>query len=427
MPIEIFQITAAYSNALLVAVMPHVSDFASKLALPTVQPVMQSQIRHFDCFPRTDHIGGRLVLTNGCEFIFDHGHVENFVSPHSYFYLQNPDLVPKFYGEIKISETQAIQLARDAIKKLGYSQSILAADRSPQVTPPEKHDGKYIARYRIRWFDPTRGGNPNRPPTSAEFEIDATTGQLVAVNILNPNTYRPAPDLKIHPLVSEEKAGVETVGSGRKILPVSNSYAKAFLPAILPQCSHFCDVAGFKIKLPLTLNDVEQTSYTCGLVDGDPMASFQLKSGDRFDYRHGQVIAFYEKDVMNLPGREHAVTYPEIDREREKYFGPVRMSTDAAVDLVKQALRRLGYDETNLHINVPPKISEPGWWGTNRIARCFIAWSGKGGLPTYVNAEVNVDKKTLESLYINDHANTNIWREPPKMEAPMIAPTASPK
>jgi hypothetical protein len=38
-----------------------------------------------------------------------------------------------------------------------------------------------------------------------------------------------------------------------------------------------------------------------------------------------------------------------------------------------------------------------------------------------VNAEVDVAKKTLKSLYINDYAITNIWRNPPKINVPMTA------
>jgi hypothetical protein len=36
---EIFQITVSYSNAVLVAIMPHISNFAKALDLPIPQPV----------------------------------------------------------------------------------------------------------------------------------------------------------------------------------------------------------------------------------------------------------------------------------------------------------------------------------------------------------------------------------------------------
>ncbi|MGH7976817.1 MAG: PepSY domain-containing protein, partial [Limisphaerales bacterium] len=236
MPIEFFQITAAYSNAMLVAIMPHVSDFAQKLDLPTPQPVTIAQVERFICFPRSDHIGGRVVLTNGCEFIFDHGRMERFDSPHSYYFLQDPDLVPKFYGPIKITEAQALQIAHNAIKKLGYTDAMLATDRRPRVDPPPQDGNHFIARYQIRWYDPTRGGDPNQPTRSIEFEINATTGQIETIDIPNPNTFRADLKLNVHPPVIYEmfKEGSHgtPIGPGRKLTPVTPAYAKAFLKAI---------------------------------------------------------------------------------------------------------------------------------------------------------------------------------------------------
>jgi hypothetical protein len=388
MPIVFFQVTAAYSNALLVAVMPYFSDFAKKLDLPTSQPVVQGQVSHFTCFPRSDHIGGRAVLADGCEFIFDHGRVETFVSPRSYFYLQNPGLIPKFYGPVKVSAAQAVSIARDAIEKLGYSLSTFSADQEPDITGPERDRGNYIARYRVRWLDPMRGA-PGLRPISAEFEIDATTGQIVMANIRNPNAYRP--DLTV-PMPSTVNAGSSKprpVGVGRKVYPVSRAYADAFLAAILPQCSSYAATAGFSVPSPLTVAEVDKASYQCGLVDDDPMATFKLTDGAQFDYRHGQVIAFYSPDARDLPGRVRPTTYPEIDREQAKFFGQVNMTTDEAVALVRATTLRLGYSAAMLHIDETPSVSGPGWWGTNRITRCFIEWKASIDGPTYVNAEVD--------------------------------------
>ncbi len=169
------------------------------------------------------------------------------------------------------------------------------------------------------------------------------------------------------------------------------------------------------MPLPLSAKDIDINSYQCGLVDGDPMASFRLKSGEQLDYRHGQVIAFYSSDAMHLPGRASPTTYPEIDRERAKFFGPVNMTSDEAVNLIRQTARRLGYSEHTLHLDETPRVSGPTWWGTNRIARCFVEWRESIDGPTYVNAEVDVGKKVLKSFYVNDHAITNIWRQPPNV------------
>jgi len=413
--------------------MPHISDFAQKLDLPTPQPVTQMQVQRLNCFPRSDHVGGRVILTNGCEFIFDHGRVENFVSPHSYFYLQNPDLIPKFYGPVKLSQQEALQVAHNAIKRLGYTDAVLSADRPPEITPPI-HDGThYIARYRIRWYDPARGGNPNSPLTSAEFEINAETGQIQMVNIRNPNTYRPDPKLNAQPPAIGQIGngpGGTPIGPGRKVTPVSPAFARAFLTAILPQLSDFVKKGNLAAKSPASAKDVDMTrylaKYNCGIVEDDPCAFIDMKTEDKFIYSHGQVIAFYSADAMHNPDRTPPYTFPGIDQEMAKYFGPVNMTTNEAVALARRTVKKLGYSEEMLHIDKPPiRIDPPGWWGTNRMARCFVEWREYWDGPTYVNAEIDVAKKTLKSLYINDHAITNIWRAPPKISVDPVSREAN--
>src|SRR5437879_1330548 len=100
--LELFQITAQYSNAVLVAIMPYVADFAKRLDLPLAQPVTVAQVASFRCSPRSDHFGGRVTLTNGYEFSFDRGRISQYRSPKSYFSLQEPDRIPEFYGVAKI-------------------------------------------------------------------------------------------------------------------------------------------------------------------------------------------------------------------------------------------------------------------------------------------------------------------------------------
>jgi hypothetical protein len=421
MSFAVFQITVAYSNALLVAVMPHVTDFAKKLDLPVAQPITIAQVERFNCFPRSDHIGGRLILTNGCSFIFDHGRVESFESADTFAYLQEPRLVPKFYGPIKITEAQALQIAHGAIKKLGYTDEMLAANQRPEIKPPKKDRGHLIARYNFRWIDPTRGGDTNHPPPSIEFEINATTGEIQMVTIFNPNTFRPDPKLNVKPVIAGEGPKTMPAGEGRKITPVSAKYAKEFMSAILPQVSAFVQKMGLAVKTPIVAQDVDMTQYlakyNCGIVDGDTMAQIDLKKGDRFVYRHGQVIAFYTSDAQDFPMQEHPATYPQIDQYQAKFFGPINMTTNQAVALVRQTLGKLGYAPAVLHVDQPPRVYGPGWWGTNRTARCFMVWSETVDPPTWVNAEVDVAKKTLKSLYINDHAITSIWRIPPKINA----------
>ena len=203
------------------------------------------------------------------------------------------------------------------------------------------------------------------------------------------------------------------------MLPVSQAYSNAFLNAILPQCSAYIETTGFRTRVPITVNDVDMSRYVCGFADNDPVAFLDLKTGERFVYRHGQVIAFYSSDVMQLPGREDP-PFPQYEKFQAKFFGPINMSTNEAVTLVRQTIKKLGYAEKALHIDQPPLyIGGPARYGTNTIARYFLNWKESRDGAFRVVAEVDASTRRLKSLYINDHAMTNIWRNPPRINAPM--------
>jgi hypothetical protein len=171
---------AAYSNAVLVAIMPHISDFTKQLDLPIPQPVTIEQVRHFGCSPRADHVGGRVILTNDYSFSFDVGTVVLYRAPKSYYSIQDPNRIPEFYGPVKIGEKDAVKIARGALKKLGYPESELHYDLSPKIKPPVKNEGHYVARYLIQWRDPNMPdtGKFGIPFNTATVEVDATTGQI---------------------------------------------------------------------------------------------------------------------------------------------------------------------------------------------------------------------------------------------------------
>src|SRR5437868_27375 len=119
--IELLQVTAQYSNAVLVAIMPQISDFAQKLELPIPIPVRIEQIREFRCSPIKGDTGGLLIFTNRLQVWYQLGHVNGFRTPRSYYNLQDVRDIPRFYGPIKLSTDEALQLARVTICKLGYT------------------------------------------------------------------------------------------------------------------------------------------------------------------------------------------------------------------------------------------------------------------------------------------------------------------
>ena len=62
---ELIHMTTTYSNALLVAILPYVSDFAVKLDLPIAKPVTLQQVQKFSPSPYRERAEGAVWLTNG--------------------------------------------------------------------------------------------------------------------------------------------------------------------------------------------------------------------------------------------------------------------------------------------------------------------------------------------------------------------------
>src|SRR5437899_2334092 len=105
---ELIQVTAQYSNAVLVAILPQISTFVKEAELPMPTPIVLQQVREFRCFPSTDDVGGLVILTNDLRVWYHHGYVNGYRTPHSYYNLQDPRDIPKFYGTCRLNREQAL-------------------------------------------------------------------------------------------------------------------------------------------------------------------------------------------------------------------------------------------------------------------------------------------------------------------------------
>ena len=403
---ELVQVTAQYSNAVLLAVLPHISDFAQKLDLPVPTPVTTGQVLEFKCDPRAGQTGGAVVLTNGFIFTFLDGRVCVYRSPRSYYSLQDPELVPRFYGPVKLKEKEALRIARDTIKKLGYQNAVFNADSAPLVTPPEKIGTNFIPRYLFRWPDP-HWPKPNEPGAIQhvllEVEINASNGRVEMWITTSQETSRPSPKVDVVPPLLHPQASKPQLPGGQQTFPVSDAYALAFMNAILPQLSDFITKAGLNIPIPINTNQVVATNYSCRLLDGQPMAQLYLTNGDRFFYRDGHFSDFYAHDAKEK--------YPESGRP-EDFLGHLHMSTDQAISLCEGVMRNMGYKE-----KLPtPIISYAPARGTLVCTRYHYYWKHPDQDLPFASFEVDMETKTIKSIFLKDPV---FQREPPKIDAPI--------
>jgi len=212
----LIHITAAYSNAVLIAILPHVSNFAKKLDLPIPQPITASQVAHFNANPMKGFIGGGVWLTNHYVFAYDNGCIHSFRSlDDNAFYDQDPTKNwPSYaFGKDNMTTNQAIELARDTLRKLGYDPKLLHAEDSPSLMqgPFDTNDGHHIPYCEIRWESPEEMDSLGHNVSDyLEFQINMEKKTVVGMSIASRKIWGPDPKIDVEPeLESDYKKRIQ--------------------------------------------------------------------------------------------------------------------------------------------------------------------------------------------------------------------------
>ena len=178
---QLIHITAMYSNAVLVAILPHVSDFAKTLDLSIVQNVTIEQVVRFGPSPYKGHIAGALWLTNGYWFAFSpHGYVDSFRSPRNWFTAQDDavDNLTNYMGQTRMSTNEIVAFARNTLIKLGHNPDVTHADSTPELQgPSDLKQGGHIPYCRVAWrFDENSDGY-------RDVHVDINTQEKIVVGL----------------------------------------------------------------------------------------------------------------------------------------------------------------------------------------------------------------------------------------------------
>jgi hypothetical protein len=151
---QLIHMTATYSNALLVAILPHVSEFAKKLDLPIAQPITAEQVSRFRPSPYKGHLEGAIWLTNGYWFLFTRSYVDAFRAPKNYYYELDYALthLDQYVGKTRMTTNEIVALARNSLVKLGYPLVVTRADTTPELDgPSDLKQGGHIPYCKVTW------------------------------------------------------------------------------------------------------------------------------------------------------------------------------------------------------------------------------------------------------------------------------------
>jgi hypothetical protein len=141
------------------------------------------------------------------------------------------------------------------------------------------------------------------------------------------------------------------------------------------------------------------------VLDGQPLAQIYLTNGDRFNYQHGHIAAYYAHDAYRK--------FPDEGRI-EDFLGSINMTTNQAIALCERTIRSLGYKQKL------PKAWFGGrsYIGTNEFSRYVFYWMRPGTMEQFASLEVDVEARRIKSLFIDE---PSLWRDPPKLDVPASA------
>lgn len=390
---EFIRVTSEYSNAVLVALMPYFSDFAQKLELPVPHPITTNDVVEAGILPWRGG-GGGITLKGGWNFGYHFGYASTFTAPYSYFALQDPDKIPKYFGKVKMSKEEAVCLARDTVKKLGVSLESLFMEQEPHVKEPVHFGTNTLPYYRIEWVNPF--GSP-----SVNVDINANSKKVEQLALSNKSLERPPP-----------KIDVDAPLKPRPFPPINSEYAQRLIPFVMRAIDEYGQKLFLPLPRPLTTSQVARFL----LVDngGWPHSEIELTNGWRFIYRNSMVNGYYVPDnLFNSDQR------PILIKE---FVGKWNLTEQEAIELVRRSIAKLNYPTNLVHMDFAPQVSKPALPG---LPRYFFSWNLENAahddLQSKVEAEVDADKGELKSLYYDDKA---YWNKPPPIDVPLSLPMA---
>ena len=199
----LIHITATWSNAVLVALLPHFSDCSKQLNLPIPTPITMSQVADFHPPIETGNFESALWLTNSYIFHYLNGAVTGFNDLHNdWFIQQDIDGVERFAGKDNMTTNEAIDLARNSFVKLGYKPADFQMDGPPTEISAPIELGKegHVPFCKITWQNLTNRENYHL----LEFHVNMNQKQLLGMALVSQKLWRPLPKVDATPVLETD-------------------------------------------------------------------------------------------------------------------------------------------------------------------------------------------------------------------------------
>jgi hypothetical protein len=399
--IEYINVTAQYSNAVLLAVLPHFTDCARKLDLPVHTPITPQQVSHFMVTPRRGHIGGVATLTNGFVFGFEDGYMTGFIGTNAFRHLQDPRDIPRFYGPLNMTEDEVVALARQSLQKLGIKLEDVCAEYPPEIKQEQGIGTNIVPHFTLEWHTP-------RGDRFATFEINANRKIVEEIYLRGiVALQRPGPKLDVEP--QPLKDGEHPALRNSKVGVVNPEYARQLVPYVFRAIEDWARKLHWNLPLPITTNHVER--FYISNQGGWPHCQVYFTNGWEFTFRATNLTfaasprCFFDSD--RLPFR------------MTNYVGQWRLSEEQAIELARKEVAKLGHPAGFDHTEIKPRVTRPteikGW---PTVPRLEIEWNYPDleRRSQWIRAEVDCDRGTVEMLQFDD---ISWWGQGPPIKVPI--------
>ena len=203
---ELVHMTAQYSNAVLVAVLPYVTEFAAKLDLPIQRPITTDTVRWSHPSPYKDWVEDGVVLTNHYWFALDcRGFVGGFRAPTNWFFEQEmtDESIVKYFGQDHMTTNEVVKMARDTLRKLGYKPELAHSYETPELDGPydlhaEGRIGGHVPYCNVKWEWPKPENMNVADLNRIEIAINMDTKTLAGFTlILSRTNHLPTAPIKV--------------------------------------------------------------------------------------------------------------------------------------------------------------------------------------------------------------------------------------
>jgi hypothetical protein len=168
-------LSAEQSWPLMTNALPKIASFIKTLQLPTVVEPQTNTIKSFKYKKEGSWCAGTITFHDGYIFGIEGNKVIRFGAPDAFFGSDVPVRVKDFFGKWKLTESEAVSIARAILKKFAVPARAFASE--PSIERPYGGARKLVPRYNLRW-SPDRAGIP-----FIQIEIDGESGAVKSMMI----------------------------------------------------------------------------------------------------------------------------------------------------------------------------------------------------------------------------------------------------